>query len=170
MQKLPAFLTLSLLMVSIPASSQTLPEGVERIQIPVGDMVFDALAAGAADGELVLLLHGFPQFRAILGQFSMSEADVETYLGILGTEEALGAALNWYRANIADRLVLATHLFRPSLGAARFKMRVQIVEGREPWHRHQEVPTAIADQAFHFAFIVPLAGAAKPVLEQIMGS
>ena len=28
----------------------------------------------------------------------MSEADVETYLGILGTEEALGAALNWYRA------------------------------------------------------------------------
>ena len=61
-------------------------------------MVFDALAAGAADGELVLLLHGFPQFRAILGQFSMSEADVETYLGILGTEEALGAALNSYRA------------------------------------------------------------------------
>ena len=85
-------------MASTPASSQTLPDGVEQIRIPVGDMVFDALAAGAADGELVLLLHGFPQFRAILGQFSMSEADVETYLGILGTEEALGAALNWYRA------------------------------------------------------------------------
>ena len=61
MQKLPAFLTLSLLMASIPASSQTLPEGVERIQIPVGDMIFDALAAGPEDGELVLLLHGFPQ-------------------------------------------------------------------------------------------------------------
>ena len=61
MQKLPAFLTLSLLMASIPASSQTLPEGVERIQIPVGDMVFDALAAGPEYGELVLLLHGFPQ-------------------------------------------------------------------------------------------------------------
>ena len=49
-------------------------------------------------------------------------------------------------------------------------MRVQIVEGREPWHRHQEVPAAIADQAFHFAFIVALAGAAEPVLEQVMGS
>ena len=33
----------------------------ERIEIPVGEEVFDALAAGPADGELVLLLHGFPQ-------------------------------------------------------------------------------------------------------------
>ena len=74
------------------------------------------------------------------------------------------------RQALADRLLMATQPFRPSLAAARFEMRVQLVEGREPWHRHQEVPTAIADQAFHFAFIVPLAGAAKPVLEQIMGS
>ena len=33
----------------------------ERLEIPVGDFVFDARAAGPADGELVLLLHGFPQ-------------------------------------------------------------------------------------------------------------
>jgi len=33
----------------------------ERLEIPVGEFVFDALAAGPADGELVLLLHGFPQ-------------------------------------------------------------------------------------------------------------
>ena len=31
------------------------------MQIPVGDMVFDAYAFGEPDGELVLLLHGFPQ-------------------------------------------------------------------------------------------------------------
>ena len=35
--------------------------GLERLEIPVGELVFDALAAGPADGELVLLLHGFPQ-------------------------------------------------------------------------------------------------------------
>lgn len=34
---------------------------VEHLEVPVGDLVFDALAAGPADGELVLLLHGFPQ-------------------------------------------------------------------------------------------------------------
>jgi pimeloyl-ACP methyl ester carboxylesterase len=33
----------------------------ERLAIPVGEFVFDARAAGPADGELVLLLHGFPQ-------------------------------------------------------------------------------------------------------------
>lgn len=34
---------------------------LEHIEIPVGSEVFDALAAGPDDGELVLLLHGFPQ-------------------------------------------------------------------------------------------------------------
>jgi pimeloyl-ACP methyl ester carboxylesterase len=33
----------------------------ERLEIPVGDFVFDALATGPEDGELVLLLHGFPE-------------------------------------------------------------------------------------------------------------
>ncbi|MBV8160617.1 MAG: alpha/beta hydrolase, partial [Acidimicrobiia bacterium] len=33
----------------------------ERLEIPVGELVFDARAAGPADGELVLLLHGFPE-------------------------------------------------------------------------------------------------------------
>ena len=34
---------------------------MERLEIPVGEFTFDALAAGPADGELVLLLHGFPE-------------------------------------------------------------------------------------------------------------
>jgi pimeloyl-ACP methyl ester carboxylesterase len=33
----------------------------ERIEIPVGEFVFDARTSGPPDGELVLLLHGFPQ-------------------------------------------------------------------------------------------------------------
>ena len=71
---------------------------------------------------------------------------------------------------VADRLVVATQLFRPSLGAAGFKMRVEIIEVPEPWHRHQEVPAAIADDPLDLALVVPLAGAAKAVLEQVMGS
>jgi len=34
---------------------------VARVELAVGDLVFDARADGPADGELVLLLHGFPQ-------------------------------------------------------------------------------------------------------------
>jgi pimeloyl-ACP methyl ester carboxylesterase len=34
---------------------------MEQLQIPVGELCFDALADGPNDGELVLLLHGFPQ-------------------------------------------------------------------------------------------------------------
>ena len=70
----------------------------------------------------------------------------------------------------ADRLAMATQLFRPSLAAARFKMRVQVVEVPEPWHRHQEVPAAIADDALNLALVVTLARATKPILEQIVGS
>jgi pimeloyl-ACP methyl ester carboxylesterase len=43
--------------VELPAHAPAL----QRITIAVGNMVFDALAAGPDDGELVLLLHGFPQ-------------------------------------------------------------------------------------------------------------
>ena len=37
------------------------PEQLEHLTIDVGGMTFSALAAGPADGRLVLLLHGFPQ-------------------------------------------------------------------------------------------------------------
>jgi pimeloyl-ACP methyl ester carboxylesterase len=46
------------------------PDDLERVRIEARGFAFDALAAGPADGELVLLLHGFPQtswaYRAIL--------------------------------------------------------------------------------------------------------
>jgi pimeloyl-ACP methyl ester carboxylesterase/sugar lactone lactonase YvrE len=34
---------------------------LERLEIPVGELTFDALAAGPEGGEVVILLHGFPQ-------------------------------------------------------------------------------------------------------------
>jgi len=48
-----------------------MPPGPERLELAVGRLTFDALAVGPPDGELVLLLHGFPQssheWRAQLG-------------------------------------------------------------------------------------------------------
>src|SRR4051812_45231516 len=35
---------------------------MESLTITLGEHVFDALAAGPADGDLVLLLHGYPEF------------------------------------------------------------------------------------------------------------
>ena len=34
---------------------------MEHLRLPVGDLTFDAVGVGPADGRLVLLLHGFPQ-------------------------------------------------------------------------------------------------------------
>src|SRR5438552_1595392 len=34
---------------------------MEHIELPVNGFTFDALAAGPPDGEMVLLLHGFPE-------------------------------------------------------------------------------------------------------------
>lgn len=35
--------------------------GIEPVRLPAGGLVFDALASGPAGGDLVVLLHGFPQ-------------------------------------------------------------------------------------------------------------
>jgi pimeloyl-ACP methyl ester carboxylesterase len=37
---------------------------IQPIQIPARGLVFDALAAGPPTGEVVVLLHGFPQTSA----------------------------------------------------------------------------------------------------------
>jgi pimeloyl-ACP methyl ester carboxylesterase len=37
---------------------------IEQLQLPARGLVFDALAAGPSTGELVVLLHGFPQTSA----------------------------------------------------------------------------------------------------------
>ena len=45
-------------MIEAVASGET---AMERIQLQVGEFTFDAIAAGPVDGELVFMLHGFPQ-------------------------------------------------------------------------------------------------------------
>jgi len=45
-------------LIEAVASGET---AMERIQLQVGEFTFDATAAGPVDGELVFMLHGFPQ-------------------------------------------------------------------------------------------------------------
>ncbi|MFI9048633.1 alpha/beta fold hydrolase [Streptomyces sp. NPDC053427] len=63
----------------------TTPAPFERLELQVGPHTYDALAAGPADGELVLLLHGWPEFA-------------DSWSGVL---PALGAA--GYRAVAVDQ-------------------------------------------------------------------
>lgn len=69
MRQLPFSVSALLLMVQpwlLPATPAALSQeaawkDLEPIQISASAMLFDALAAGPEEGELVLLLHGFPQ-------------------------------------------------------------------------------------------------------------
>ena len=54
-------LSITLGWIAPPYLAQSKGNELEQIEIRVEDFVFDALAAGPLDGELVLLLHGFPQ-------------------------------------------------------------------------------------------------------------
>ncbi|KPC60144.1 haloalkane dehalogenase [Streptomyces chattanoogensis] len=64
---------------------ESTPAPVERLELQVGPHTYDALAAGPADGEPVLLLHGWPEFA-------------DSWSGVL---PALGAA--GYRAVAVDQ-------------------------------------------------------------------
>lgn len=61
----------------------------------------------------------------------------------------------------ANNIVLA-------LQALPLQPGVQRIEAVKPGSRNQEVSPAIADDPLHIAFVVPLAGTAEPVFEQIM--
>jgi pimeloyl-ACP methyl ester carboxylesterase len=60
--------------------------------------------------EQTMLQDDATLYRAIMT--GVPEDAIEEYLRVLGTEEALGAALNWYRANVGARMLNA-----PMLGA-----------------------------------------------------
>lgn len=62
------------------------------------------------DSEDQFLVAGGMPLRALFAELD-GEA-VDEYLRVLGSKEALGAALNWYRANISDR-----SLNTPAIGA-----------------------------------------------------
>ena len=51
--------------------------------------------------EATLLANDAAQLRGLYAE--LGEDATDEYLRVLGTEEALGAALNWYRANVGNR-------------------------------------------------------------------
>ncbi len=61
MRVIPALALAGLAACATSGAPTSEPAAVTTIELRVRDLVFDALAAGPASGDLVLLLHGFPQ-------------------------------------------------------------------------------------------------------------
>jgi len=57
----------------------------------------------SAGSEQIFLANEAQLLKGILSQFSSSETDLDVYLSVLGTPDALRAALNWYRAAIPSQ-------------------------------------------------------------------
>lgn len=115
---------------------------MERLRIPVGSFVFDALASGPNDGEVVLLLHGFPQssheWRHHLGTLAAAgyRAVAPDQRGY--SPEACPQEVEAYRAGelVADVLGIADRL-----GAERFHLVGHDWGGAIAWQvagRHPE--------------------------------
>jgi len=119
-----------------------MPAHPERLEIGVDRLIFDALAVGPADGELVLLLHGFPQssheWRAQLGPLGASgyRAVAPDQRGYSPRARPLG--VEHYRAEplVADVIGMADRL-----GADRFHLVGHDWGAAVAWHtagRHPE--------------------------------
>ena len=91
------------------------------MDVPAGGLVFDAVAAGPADGELVLLLHGFPQpssmWRAQLDALAAAGYRAVAFDQRGYSPRARPADVDEYRIGhlVDDVLAVADHL-----GAERF--------------------------------------------------
>ena len=95
----------------------------ETIELGRGDLVFDALAAGPADGRLVVLLHGFPQMPSMWRSQLKALADAG-YRAVAPaqrgySERARPEEVSEYHV---DELVGDVAGFADALGADRFDL------------------------------------------------
>jgi pimeloyl-ACP methyl ester carboxylesterase len=106
-----------------PRCAAVASSAVERLELPLGRLIFDAQADGPPAGELVLLLHGFPQtsyswrhqLPALAGAGYRAVApDQRGY-----SPRARPADVEEYRA---ERLVGDVLGFADALGAGRFHL------------------------------------------------
>ena len=60
--------------------AETLPSGSESLRLAANEITLHAVAAGPADGPVVILLHGFPEFWfGWRHQIGLREGTVRTY-------------------------------------------------------------------------------------------
>ena len=69
---------------------------------------------------------------------------------------------------LADRFAMTAHDIVLPLETLRFQPGIQIVEAGEPGRRYKKIPPTVADHTLDMPLVVPLAGPAKLVLEQVM--
>jgi pimeloyl-ACP methyl ester carboxylesterase len=132
---------------------------IERVELPARGLVFDALAAGPAGGEPVLLLHGFPQTPAawtgVMGRLAAAGYRVVAPAQRGYSPQARPAGRRAYRIQelTADVLAVADHL-----GAERFHVAGHDWGGFVAWAlagRHPErVRTATSVSTPHPAAMV----------------
>jgi pimeloyl-ACP methyl ester carboxylesterase len=126
-----------------PSSSVARANPLQSIGLNVGNLQFDALSAGPEDGELLLCLHGFPQFKE-------SWINILLQLGALGYHavavDQRGYSPGARPASISDyaasNLVADTLGFATALGVRRFHLVGHDRGGSVAWalaRNHPEV-------------------------------
>jgi hypothetical protein len=83
---------------------------------------------------------------------------------------------NWQRLEpvrigpkqFTNRALMTTQLVTHALAALFGQMRIEIIKAGKLGFWHHEVAPSVSHHPLNFAFIVPLAGAAKSILKQIM--
>jgi pimeloyl-ACP methyl ester carboxylesterase len=139
-------------------------ENLEHVELRAGPFTFDALAAGPAGGDLVLLLHGFPQ-SSFEWRAQLRALGANGYRAVAPDQRgysprARPAGVEHYRAQhlVADVLAMAD-----ALGAARFHLVGHDwgaaiswqVAGRHPERVRTLTPVSVPHPA---AFAVALRG------------
>ncbi|MER5640161.1 alpha/beta hydrolase [Kitasatospora sp. NPDC002227] len=117
-------------------------ESVEQLEITLGAYTFDAYAAGPQEGELVLLLHGFPEFADCWGA-ALTELAAAGYRAVAVDQRgysprARPAEVSAYHV---DALVEDVLGFADALGARRFHLLAHDWGGLVAWAaaaRHPE--------------------------------
>jgi pimeloyl-ACP methyl ester carboxylesterase len=115
---------------------------MEQLELAVGDLVFDARADGPADGELVLLLHGFPQ-TSLAWRYQLAALGAAGYRAVAPDQRgysrrARPAEVEEYGG---DRLAGDVLAFADVLGADRFHLVGHDWGGAIAWQvggRHPE--------------------------------